>query len=113
VSSPVPEIAKRCLHAQRTIAALLLSGSSGAALAQDIDHGQRLSERWCAECHLISPDQAKSRGALPFATIAAKENITVEMIAQFLRLPHATMPDAPLSRDDAKDIAAFMMQTKK
>lgn len=95
------------------IAALLLCGSSGAAWAQDIDHGQRLAERWCAECHVISPDQAKSRGAPPFAAIAAKDNITVDMIAQFLRLPHATMPNAPLSRDDARDIAAFIMQAKK
>jgi hypothetical protein len=35
------------------------------------------------------------------------------MIASFLRLPHATMPNTPLSRRDAQDIAAFIMQMRK
>jgi hypothetical protein len=30
-----------------------------------------------------------------------------------LRLPHATMPNTPLSRRDAQDIAAFIMQMRK
>jgi mono/diheme cytochrome c family protein len=110
---PVPEIMKQHHRAISIAAALALSGFNGAALAQDAEHGERLSERWCAECHAISAAQGKSRGAPSFAAIAAKENVTVEMIAQFLRLPHATMPNAPLSRDDATDIAAFMMAIKK
>jgi hypothetical protein len=35
------------------------------------------------------------------------------MIASFLRLPHATMPNVPLRRSDAQDIAAFIMSMKK
>jgi hypothetical protein len=48
-----------------------------------------------------------------FASIAAKETVTSEMIASFLRLPHATMPNLPLSRKDTRDIAAFIMEMKK
>ena len=56
---------------------------------------------------------SKSRGAPPFAVIAAKEKINSEMIASFLLLPHATMPNSPLTHNDAEDIAAFIMGMKK
>ena len=61
----------------------------------------------------IQPGSGKSKGSQSFAVIAAKENITAEMIASFLLLPHATMPNLPLSRKDAEDIAAFIMDMKK
>ncbi|UZE49413.1 hypothetical protein [Rhodopseudomonas sp. P2A-2r] len=32
--------------------------------------------------------------------------------AAFLMMPHATMPNPPLSRNDARDIAAFIMTMK-
>jgi hypothetical protein len=35
------------------------------------------------------------------------------MIAAFLMMPPATMPNLPLSRNDAGDIAAFIMAMKK
>jgi hypothetical protein len=35
------------------------------------------------------------------------------MIASFLLLPHATMPNSPLTHNDAEDIAAFIMGMKK
>jgi mono/diheme cytochrome c family protein len=92
--------------------ALTLSGILGGASAQNADNGRRLSERWCAECHAISPAPGKSR-AQSFAAIAAKETISTEMIASFLRLPHATMPNLPLRGNDAQDIAAFIMSMKK
>jgi len=91
--------------------ALTLFGEVGAASAQNPENGRRLSERWCAECHAIIP--GKSGKARSFASIAARETVTSEMIASFLRLPHATMPNLPLTRNDAQDIAAFIMEMKK
>ena len=64
------------------------------------------------ECHAIAPAPGRSR-AQSFAAIAAKEKISAEMIASFLRLPHATMPNVPLRGNDAQDIAAFIMSLKK
>ena len=92
--------------------ALALSGSAGGASAQNLENGRRLSERWCTECHAIAPVPGKSK-ARSFAAIAAREAITSEMIASFLRLPHATMPNVPLRGNDAQDIAAFIMSMKK
>jgi mono/diheme cytochrome c family protein len=94
-------------------AALAMFGSIGAASGQNSENGRRLSERWCVECHAIGPAQGKRIRAQPLASIAAKETVTAEMIASFLRLPHATMPNLPLTRNDAQDIAAFIMSMKK
>jgi mono/diheme cytochrome c family protein len=93
--------------------ALTLFGGIETPLAQNIENGKRISERWCSGCHAIDPASGKFKGVPPFAAIATKENITSEMIASFLLLPHATMPNFPLSRKDAQDIAAFIMEMKK
>jgi|SRR5450755_4397203 mono/diheme cytochrome c family protein len=93
--------------------ALTLFGGIGATFAQDVENGRRLSERWCSGCHAIGPDSAKFKGVPSFASIAAKENVSSDMIASFLGLPHATMPYFPISRKDAQDIAAFIMDMKK
>ena len=94
-------------------AALALFAGVGEAVAQNADNGRRLSEQWCSECHAIDPAAAKPGKTISFATIAAKDTINAEMIASFLRLPHATMPNLPLSRSDTQDIAAFIMGVKK
>jgi mono/diheme cytochrome c family protein len=107
-----PDIVKRSWRKLCYAVGFALLGSLNGAFAQDIDNGRRLSERWCVGCHAIGPGRVKSR-AQPFAAIAAKENITAEMIASFLRLPHATMPNVPLRGNDAEDIAAFIMEMKK
>jgi mono/diheme cytochrome c family protein len=93
--------------------ALMLMAGIGAARAQNLDNGRRLSERWCAECHAIGPAPGKRHRAQSFASIAAKETVTSDMIASFLHLPHATMANVPLTHDDARDIAAFIMDMKK
>ena len=107
-----PEIRNRCPRAFSLAVALALFESVAAASAQNVENGQRLSERWCTECHAIAPGTGKSR-APSFAAIADKEKISTEMIASFLRLPHATMPNVPLRGSDAQDIAAFIMGMKK
>ena len=92
--------------------ALALLAAGSAADAQNVENGRHLSERWCAECHAIGPASGKAK-AQSFASIAAKETVTADMIASFLRLPHATMPNVPLTRTGAQDIAAFIMGMKK
>ena len=95
------------------LVALALSGGGVSTFAQDIEHGRRVSERWCSECHAIGPVPSKAGRTISFAAIAAKPGISPAMISSFLLMPHATMPNLPLSRKDAGDIAAFIMEMKK
>jgi mono/diheme cytochrome c family protein len=104
--------AMRILKLHRSIV-LFLFGGIQATFAQNAENGQRLSERWCSECHAIGSASDKFNRAPSFASIAAKPTIDADMIASFLLLPHATMPNLPLSRKDAQDIALFIVKMKK
>jgi mono/diheme cytochrome c family protein len=89
------------------IAAVGLSGS--AATAADADHGAVLAKRWCAACHLVDGGQTQANAdVLPFAAIARKSDFTPEKVAFFLLDPHPQMPNFPLSRNEAADIAAYI-----
>jgi mono/diheme cytochrome c family protein len=81
--------------------------------AQNAENGRRLSERWCSACHAIGSASDKIDRAPSFASIAVKEEISADTIASFLLLPRATMPNPPLSRKDAEDIAPFIVKMKK
>jgi mono/diheme cytochrome c family protein len=83
------------------------------ATAQDLDHGRRLAQRWCAECHAIGAKPTRFRRAMPFAAIAAKGSVTMDTLTGFLLLPHATMANTPLRRADVEDLAAFIIAMKK
>lgn len=97
----------------RLSVALILFGGVPAAFAQNAANGERLSKRWCSGCHAIGSGAEPSHRAPSFAAIAAKDNVNSDTIASFLLLPHATMPNLPLSRKDAEDIALFIIQMKK
>ena len=85
-----------------------------AALAADPDHGADLAKRWCAACHVVDGGQKQaSADAPPFAAIAAKSNFTPEKVAFFLLDPHPKMPNFPLSRNEAADLAAYIGALRK
>jgi len=74
----------------------------------DPQHGLALAIRWCASCHVVSPEQQRASADVPpFATIATSPNFDAKQLAYFLLNPHPKMPDLPLSRTAADDIAAY------
>jgi mono/diheme cytochrome c family protein len=102
----------------RPIQALLLVAAAGfggaAAQAADANRGADLANRWCAACHLVQGDQKQASADVPsFATIAAKPDFTPEKIAFFLLDPHPKMPNFPLSRNEAADLAAYIGSLRK
>ena len=81
--------------------------------AADAAHGLALAKRWCASCHVVSADQREANtDAPPFATIA-RSSFNAESLAYFLLDPHPKMPELPLSRYAADDIAAYIESLKK
>jgi mono/diheme cytochrome c family protein len=71
--------------------------------------GEKLARHWCASCHIVANDQkGGADSAPPFATIERKPGFDGEKIAQFLMDPHPKMPDMQLSRDEAKDLGAYI-----
>ena len=84
------------------------------AIAADPDHGVVLAKRWCATCHVVDSDQRQASADVPpFTVIARKPDSTPEKIASFLLEPHPKMPNFPLSREEAADIAAYISTLRK
>jgi mono/diheme cytochrome c family protein len=94
------------------VAALGLGGSPSKAA--DAVHGGDLAKRWCATCHLVESGQKQASADVPsFAAIAAKADFTPEKVAYFLLDPHPKMPNFPLNRTEAADIAAYIGSLRK
>jgi mono/diheme cytochrome c family protein len=97
----------------RTISLLLSCGILLATAlplaAADADNGLRLSQRWCASCHLVSREQRQgSADAPPFGEVAAMPGFNAEKLAFFLLNPHPVMPSMALTRREAEDITAYI-----
>jgi len=80
----------------------------------DPGHGLDVAKRWCASCHLVSQEQKRASADVPpFATIAKSPNFNAMELAYFLLEPHPRMPDLPLSRATADDVASYIASLKK
>ena len=82
--------------------------------AGDSTRGLDLANRWCASCHVVTPEQQRANAdAPPFATIAQTATFDQKRLAYFLLDPHPKMPDLPLTRTAADDIAAYIASLRK
>ncbi|MDH2353118.1 cytochrome c [Bradyrhizobium sp. SSUT112] len=91
-------------HLRRICLLLALASGFGtsSALAADADHGADLARRWCAS-------QAQASADVPsFASVARSPDFNSEKLALFLLDPHPKMPNFPLSRTEAGDLAAYI-----
>ena len=111
---------RNCGLAALTAAIVLFGGSAGNAAQIEPgykgkpEHGLDLANRWCASCHLVSPDQKRAVADVPpFAQIAQSPGFDSDKLVQFLLDPHPKMPELPLSRMAADDIAAYIATLKK
>ncbi|MGA2485526.1 MAG: c-type cytochrome [Roseiarcus sp.] len=110
LSHALPSL-RRAAAAMAALAALSLSANAYAA---DVDHGETLAKRWCAACHVVASDQSHGQdNAPPFATIAKIPGFDANAIARFLMNPHPKMPDMQISRDEADDLAAYIVRQGK
>ena len=92
--------------------ALLLSAAP--CYPADAAHGLDLAKRWCATCHLVSPEQQRASADVPpFATIAKSSSFDPKRLPYILLEPHPKMPQMALSRSAADDIAAYIETLKK
>jgi hypothetical protein len=80
----------------------------------DPQHGFVLAKRWLRYLPCcFRRSTACQRRRPPFATIARSPNFNPRDLAYFLLNPHPKMPDLPLSRAAADDIAAYIASLKR
>jgi mono/diheme cytochrome c family protein len=97
----------------RTLVLLAAGLIPDPASSADAMHGQELARRWCAECHVVAPDQRQaSTQAPPFSAIARTPDFNANRLAFFLLDPHPKMPSMSLTRVEAADLAAYIASLK-
>jgi mono/diheme cytochrome c family protein len=81
----------------------------GAEAAGNAERGRQIAQRWCASCHVVSPEQAVGSPDVPsFATVAQDEDLAERLLTVFLSSPHPRMPDMSLSRAEIADLVAYI-----
>jgi len=96
------------------LSCLLLAGAGGASLAADAESGEALAKRWCTGCHVVSDEQRKGTDLAPsFASIASRPDFNEGKLAFFLLEPHPKMANMALTRDDTKNIAAYIAEQRR
>jgi len=98
-------------HLRQICLLLVVATDLGAssASAANADHGADIARRWCASCHVVANGQTQASADVPsFASVARRPDFSPERLAFFLLDPHPKMPNFPLSRTEASDIAAYI-----
>ena len=98
----------------------ILAVSACAASAQEnsgnSEAGRRYARQVCSPCHAVTADQASQRTiaiAPDFQSIVNTSGMTATALRAFLQTPHPKMPNFPLSRSEAADLAAYIGSLKK
>jgi mono/diheme cytochrome c family protein len=102
-------------HSIKALVGLLLTaGLASPGRAADAGQGGELAKRWCAACHVVSPEQQQGSDRVPsFASIARQPGFGVEKLTYFLLDPHPKMPDMALTRREAEDLAAYIASLRR
>lgn len=97
----------------RIVAIILLLGAA-PAWAQDAQAGHDIATKWCANCHVVEvKGPAVRNDAVPsFRAIAQMNSTTAASLAAFLATPHPRMPNYTLSRQEIRDVSAYILSLR-
>lgn len=91
------------------LAVIAFAAPAAAQIRGNVATGQEIATRWCATCHIVAPDQSQGSAAVPtFMEIAERNADDMSVLAGFLADPHPKMPDMSLSRQEIRDIVAYI-----
>ena len=99
---------------KRLVPCLLLALLPEAVVAQDIDRGHQLAQRWCSGCHTVerSPAGARADGLPTFPAIAALPDMSADRLRASINPQHGRMPDLSLGKREQDDLAAYILSLR-
>ena len=92
-----------------------LTSLPSAVQAQIVANGETIAKTWCAGCHQIEGEAPRmGNDAVPsFSSIAQMSSTTQTSLDVFLSTPHARMTDYSLTRQEIKDVSAYILSLRK
>ena len=91
----------------RALTLILALSLPVAAESADAANGKRLANRWCAACHVVSPEQTRANADAPsFLDVARRYD--GPRLARFLSNPYPRMPDMSLTQPEIADLVAYI-----
>jgi mono/diheme cytochrome c family protein len=93
----------------------ILAVAASTASAQDALRGQALTERWCANCHVVNRTATAGRpdGLPTFLAIAARKDVTAAKLKGAMTATHSRMPDFQLGARDQDDLIACILGLRR
>ncbi|HWC62361.1 MAG TPA: c-type cytochrome [Rhizomicrobium sp.] len=97
------------------MAGALTAIAANAATAQDIAAGEHIATTWCAGCHQVGKEQPGARNdAVPsFVSVAKMSSTTATSLQVFLSTSHGKMPDYSLSRNEIRNVSAYILSLRE
>jgi cytochrome c2 len=114
VSVPVEarKLGSRRVRAVASLAVIAVMSVPSAAESQlrgDPMSGSEIAQRWCADCHMVSPDQPIASPDVPtFMEIVRRAPDDLSTLQGFLADPHPPMPEMSLTRQEIRDLIAYL-----
>ena len=114
----------RRLTASSMIIALVIAGTILQAKADsvraspvhpDVAEGDRLAHTLCINCHVVDTQGPVIRtDRVPsFSWIANQQGLTPTTLPLWLSKSHERMPDLNLTRDEIRELSAYIMSLRK
>ena len=98
----------------RLSAPLFIIANFGAqsVSAAEAEKGKRIAQSRCTPCHIVLPMQRQGlSNSPPFDQIARKNDLNPAMLAYLILSPHPRM-NMSLSREEADDLAAYIVSLR-
>lgn len=105
----------RWLGLAAVAAGLVGAPAASQAASGDAAKGQALAKRLCSNCHIIGEEAAAatvSADVPSFKSIADLPDQSPERIAGRIVVPHPPMPQIDVTRNEIRDLAAYIMSLK-
>lgn len=94
--------------------ATLAQNRQDAAPVGDPAYGELIAQTWCSTCHLVAADENRAvfAGVPTFTSVARRLPNDADVLAAFIADPHPPMPNMGLSRQDVRDVLAYIATLK-
>ena len=93
----------------------LLALMPAETLAQDLQQGEVLAIRWCANCHIVEAraEAGRADGIPSFPAIAAWDKTTARSLKASMTAKHGQMPNFSLTNTEEADLAAYILSLRR